>query len=49
MFTAFSGNGLVRDLSDQYMLGDALLVKPVTRSLKNGGGTTEAVLPEGGW
>ena len=49
MFTAFSGNSLVRDLPDQYMLGDALLVKPVTRSLEDGGGTTEAALPEGGW
>ncbi|MGX8715758.1 MAG: DUF5110 domain-containing protein, partial [Lachnospiraceae bacterium] len=46
---AFPGDERVHGLSDQYMLGDALLVKPVTRSLKDGGGTAEAVLPEGGW
>ena len=49
MLTAFGGDARVRGLSDQYMLGDALLVKPVTRPLKDGGGAAEAVLPEGGW
>ena len=49
MLTAFSGDPRVRDLSDQYMLGDFLLVKPVTRSLAEGGGETAVVLPDGGW
>ena len=31
------------------MLGDALLVKPVTVSLADGGCRTEVFLPEGGW
>lgn len=34
---------------DQYMLGDALLVKPVTRAAKDGGDATEVLLPPGGW
>ena len=49
MLTAFGGEPRLRSLADQYMLGDALLVKPVTRSLENGGSRTEAVLPEGRW
>ena len=49
MLTAFGNDPRLRGLSDQYMLGDALLVKPVTRSLRNGGDETEVVLPEGGW
>ena len=49
MLTAFGGDARVRGLSDQFMLGDALLVKPVTRSLKDGGSRTEVILPEGGW
>ena len=49
MLTAFGEDPRLRSLSDQYMLGDALLVKPVTRSLRDGGGETEVVLPEGGW
>ena len=49
MLTAFGNDPRLRGLSDQYMLGDALLVKPVTRSLRNGGDETEVVLPEGSW
>ena len=49
MLTAFGDNPRLRMLADQYMFGDALLVKPVTRSLKDGGGKTPVVLPEGGW
>ncbi len=36
-------------LHDQYMLGDALLVKPVTRPIAEGGNVTEVTLPAGGW
>ena len=49
MLTAFGEDPRLQQLSDQYMLGDALLVKPVTRSLKDGGAETAVVLPEGGW
>jgi len=49
MLAAFPGDERVHGLSDQYMLGDALLVKPVTRSLADGGGSTPVILPEGGW
>ena len=49
MLTAFGNDPRVRGLSDQYMLGDALLVKHVTVSLADGGCRTEVFLPEGGW
>ena len=49
MLTAFSDDPRLRSLSDQYMLGDALLVRPVIRSLANGGSETVVVLPRGGW
>ena len=49
MLTAFGNDPRVRGLSDQYMLGDALLVRPVTRPLAEGGGETAVTLPEGGW
>ena len=48
MLTAFGGDARVRGLSGQYMLGDALLVRPVTRPLREAA-ETEVVLPEGGW
>ena len=49
MLTSFGDDPQVLALSDQYMLGDALLIKPVTRSLINGGELTAVTLPEGGW
>ena len=49
MMTAFPSEPRVLPLHDQYMLGDALLIKPVTRALKDGGVETEVVLPDGGW
>ena len=49
MLTVFGEDPRLRGLSDQYMLGDALLVKPVTRSLENGGAKTAVTLPAGGW
>ena len=49
MMTAFPGETAMYGTSDQYMLGDALLVKPVTRRLADGGDKTEVVLPAGVW
>ena len=49
MLTAFGGDPELQSLSDQYMLGDALLVRPVTHSLREGGDQTVVTLPEGGW
>ena len=48
MLAAFGEDARVSRLSDQYMLGNALLVKPVTCPLRNAA-ETEVVLPEGGW
>lgn len=49
MMVAFPEETGLHPLHDQYMLGDLLLVKPVTRPLAEGGGETETVLPQGGW
>ena len=49
MLTAFGSEPQLWPLADQYMLGDSLLVKPVTRSLREGGDRTAVTLPEGGW
>ena len=49
MMTAFPAEKGLHPVHDQYMLGDALLVKPVARPLSEGGGETEVRLPEGGW
>ena len=49
MMTAFPEEKELHPLHDQYMLGNALLVKPVTRPLKDGGSWTEVILPKGGW
>ena len=49
MLAAFPEESALHRLDDQYMLGDALLVKPVTRAMKDGGERTEITLPSGGW
>ena len=49
MLTAFPDAPALHPLHDQYMMGGALLVKPVTRALADGGGSTEVVFPPGGW
>ncbi len=49
MLTAFPEEAWLHAAGDQYMLGDALLVKPVTRAAADGGETTEILLPAGGW
>ena len=49
MLTAFPGSPELFGVHDQYMLGDALLVKPVVRPLADGGDATEVALPPGGW
>ena len=49
MMTAFPETPELYAVHDQYMLGDSLLIKPVTRALKDGGGYTEVFLPPGGW
>ncbi len=49
MLAAFPEEKELHGLSDQYMLGDALLVKPVTWAMKDGGNRTEITLPSGGW
>ena len=49
MMTAFPETPELYGADDQYMLGDALLIKPVTRALKDGGDETEVTLLPGGW
>lgn len=49
MMAAFPDEVALHALHDQYMLGDALLVKPVARALADGGDMTEIALPDGGW
>ena len=49
MLVSFPEDPAAVSLADQYMLGNALLVKPVTRPLKEGGASTPVVLPEGLW
>ena len=49
MLVAFPEEGALHGLHDQYLLGDALLVKPVTKPLSEGGGATDIALPTGGW
>ncbi len=49
MMIQFPDQPELAGIHDQYMLGDSLLVKPVTKALKDGGDTTEIVLPQGGW
>ncbi len=49
MLAVFGNDPRLRGLSQQYMLGDALLVRPVTRSLRDGGDRTSVILPPGGW
>lgn len=49
MMAAFPEAPELYAADDLYMLGDALLVKPVTRALANGGSDAEVQLPPGGW
>ncbi len=49
MMTAFPENRETVSLHDQYLFGDALLVKPVTRPVSAGGDHTEVALPPCGW
>ena len=49
MLTAYGNDPRLREAADQYMLGDALLVKPVTRPMSGGGAETDVILPRGGW
>ena len=49
MMAAFPETPELYAADDLYMLGDALLVKPVTRALADGGNTEEVQLPPGGW
>lgn len=49
MMTAFPESRDLYPAGDQYMLGDALLVKPVTRAIRDGGDRTDVQLPSGGW
>ena len=49
MVTAFPEHPDLYAADNQYMLGNALLVKPVTRAVRDGGDTTEVLLPPGGW
>ena len=47
MMAAFPGDPEVLSCGDSYMLGDALLVKPVCRPLEDGGDRTAVRLPAG--
>ena len=49
MMAAFPEAPELYAADDLYMLGDALLVKPVTRALADGGSDAEVQLPPGGW
>ena len=49
MMTAFPDEKETALLHDQYLFGDALLVRPVTCSLSAGGDQTGVVLPACGW
>lgn len=49
MMAAFPEERDLYAVADQYMLGDAILVKPVTKALEEGGDMTELRLPSGGW
>ena len=49
MMAAFPDAPELYAADDLYMLGDALLVKPVTCALADGGSAAEVQLPPGGW
>ncbi len=49
MLAAFPDVPELAGIHDQYMLGDALLVRPVTCALAKGGDETRVLLPPGGW
>lgn len=47
LLLAFGEDARAAMQAQSYMLGDALLVAPVTRPLEQGGGSTEVYLPDG--
>jgi len=49
MMAAFPESAELYAVADQYMLGDSLLVRPVTQPLVDGGSETPVLLPPGGW
>ena len=50
LLTAFPEDRAAWPVCDSFLLGDALLVKPVTKPLSEGGGRTNVYLPAGtGW
>ena len=50
LMTAFPQDETARPVCDSFLLGDALLVKPVTQPVGEGGGITKVYLPKGcGW
>lgn len=49
LLLAFPEDEAARDVADSFMLGGALLAKPVTKPLTEGGNCTEIFLPRGVW
>ena len=50
LMMAFPEDAAARLISDSFMLGDSLLIKPVTKPIYDGGDSTTVYLPEGcGW
>lgn len=49
MMLAFPREAVLAGMHDQFMLGDALLARPVTKPLSAGGAQATIQLPAGGW